>query len=80
MREGIEIKSKKEKINYAFFIVGLIVGIAGGIFGNILVTSMYRIIDQNPKGHNDITLIFGIIGFFVIICLLFNELRKIKIK
>ncbi len=34
------------------FFAGTIVGPAGGIFGNILVTSMYRMIDGEQRGNN----------------------------
>ncbi|MBI2658383.1 hypothetical protein HYX08_06860 [Candidatus Woesearchaeota archaeon] len=75
-REEVKIKSEQEKISYKYFVSGTLVGIAGGIFGNILVNSMYRFIDQNPRGHNLITLIVGFIGFILVILVAYMKLRK----
>ncbi len=71
-----KIKSKQEKMNYKYFIAGTIIAIAGGIFGNMFVTSMYRVIDGNPRGHNLLTVILGFVGFILIIWIAFNKLKK----
>jgi len=76
LREG-KIKPKQE-INYKYFIAGTIIAIAGGIFGNIFVTSMYRVVDGNPKGYNLLTLIVGFVVFILITWIAFNKLKKIK--
>ena len=57
-------------------IVGIIIGLAGGVFGNLLVTSMYRMIDKIPHGKNTLTFFVGLIGFIVILVLLFKALKK----
>ena len=76
LREG-KIKTKQE-ISYKYFIEGTIIAIAGGIFGNIFVTSMYRVVDGNPKGYNLLTLIVGFVVFILITWIAFNKLKKIK--
>ena len=72
----VKIESKQEEMNYKYFIAGTIIAIAGGIFGNIFVTSIFRVVDGNPKGHNLITLIVGFVGFILILLIAFNKLKK----
>jgi len=58
------------------FFRGIIIGLAGGVFGNIFVTSMYRIIDGNTEGHNVLTFLVGLIFFIIIMAILFYKLDR----
>lgn len=70
------------------FYVGLIFGISTGIVGNMWVTSLYRLLDKfGEKNINilnfvvdvDILIFFiGLIGFSLIVWMLFRELKSQK--
>lgn len=48
-------------------------GLAGGIFGNVWVTSLYRMIDGGYRGNNVLVFIVGLIGFSIIMILLHKK-------
>ncbi len=48
-------------------IFGVVLGLLGGLMGNILVTSMYRMIDGVQAGYNCSTFVVGLFLFLVIV-------------
>ena len=64
--------TKKEK---NMFFAGALLGIASGVVGDILVSSMYRIVDKNYTAPTILTFLIAIV-FFLWLC--FYLLSKIK--
>lgn len=57
-------------------IIGVIFGIIGGLFSNIFVVALYRIIDNNSNGNNELTFYFGLFGLAIFLLLLYILIRR----
>lgn len=57
-------------------IIGAILGVFAGTFGNIWVTALYRIIDKNPNGHNGFTFFIGLLCFVVFLWILYMAINR----
>lgn len=55
--------------------LGIIIGLAGGVMGSILVTSMYRFIDGAERGLNELTFYTAAAGFFLILFLIYRSFK-----
>lgn len=53
---------KMEKIRNPEVLIGFIMGLAGGVLGNIFVTAMYRFMDGVAKGYNGWTMLLSGLG------------------
>ena len=72
-------KPKKELHNVhenPSLFAGIIIGLLGGILGNLLVFSAHDIIDSISAGNNWIIFVVAFGGFIVVIWFLFSMLRK----
>ena len=53
--------------------LGIIIGLLGGIAGNILVTVTYRLVDKNPNGNNWIDLSLSIFIIILIVVIFWKK-------
>lgn len=68
----VKKSAKKEKV---LFFGGIIIGICGGLVGNILVTSMDRFIDSDYSKGNLYTLLFSILIFWGLSYWLYRQIK-----
>lgn len=66
-----------KKLSEEFFI-GILVGLCGGILGDLFVTSLYRIIDKTPGGYNELTFVIALISLITVIWLSLRIWKNIK--
>lgn len=71
---------KKEK---KMFWYGLLFGLVGGIFGNVLITSCFNLINNDCQNnicrYGTLTiLIFSLIGFVYILKQIMDNIKKLK--
>lgn len=71
--------NKQSVENFYFMVLGVILGVFSSVVIGITITSMYRLIDNNPKGHNLITFLVGILGTMFVVWLYYKLLKKLTV-
>ena len=62
-----------------FLLLGVGAGIVGGIFPNLVVSSLMAMVDKTmPWWGLAVVFIIGVAGFVATICILVREIEKIK--
>ena len=64
-----------DKIQANLFFAAVVIGMVGGILGNFVVTSFFRVFDIKQKWINVAILIIALVSFFGFMIYLYDKIK-----